>query len=224
MGTPFQPIVKTYLHVTEIQINRKTKRVHRKHYKIPDVITSEPCKKRARASTATVIGMKSKLPRVHFLAALFLRNEILGCMQKAMDREGLLRNFRREFPEMSANVSRNYINQLSKYYKNYNKGRLYTNQAMPPLYAFYWTKNGYIRHPAYQTTMVGFEFCKRLLTKNKFADPRFFTMDELRQYEEDPEWHVPALAEIQKIEAEIQKPLYDSIEFPHGYGKNYNPI
>ena len=223
MGTPFQPIIKTYLHLTEFDINPKTRKVHRKVYKLPDVITSTPVTIRSYSYNAKVFGRRSKLPRLHLLAALFLRNEILGCMQQALDREGILRNFRREFPEMSAQVSRNYFNRYSTYTHKYNTGRLYARQPMPPLYSFYWTKDGYIRHPSYQTQLIGFEFCKRHLTKNKIADPRFFTLDEMNQLDEE-EWHIPGLADIQKIEAEIKKPVYNSIEFPDGYGKNYNPI
>lgn len=224
MGTPFQPIIKTYLQLTEIRIHPKSRKVKRKQYKIPDVITSAPVTGKVRSSSATIIGQKSKLPRLHFLAALILRNEIHACVQQVVDRETLLRNFRKEFPEMSARVSRNYFARFSTHAYRYNNGRLYANQPMPPLYCFYWNKNGYMRHPNYQTQLIGFQFCKRLLTKNRFADPRFFTLDEINQVSDDDDWHVPALAEISKIEAEIKKPIYNSIEFPDGYGIYHNPV
>jgi hypothetical protein len=147
-------------------------------------------------------------------------------MQQAVDREGLLRNFRKEFPGLAARVSRNYSTKFSSYTNAYNKGRLYKNQLLPPLYAFAWNKNGYIRHPSYFNQLIGFQFCKRVLTTARFADPRFFDLSELARIREDEDqyegWHVPSEVEVSKLEAEIKKPLFNCIEFPNGYGKDYD--
>lgn len=223
MGTPFQPVIKTFLHLTDLRINPHSLRITKKDYLIPDIITSIPIKKRVRCSTASVIGARTRLPRLHFLAALFLRVEILGTVQQSMDKEAMLRSFRKEFPHVSAQVSRRYFDRMASYLSEYNKGRLYKDQRMPPLYSFNWNKSGYIRHNRLQSQLLSFQFCKRLLSKSKFADPRFFTEHERRTVEELG-WHVPLPAEVARIEAEIKKPLYDSIEFPPGYGKNYDPL
>lgn len=224
MRSPYQPIVKTYLQLTEITCHPKTRKVKRKEYEIPDTIGVEKINKRVRAMPTRLQGRGSNLPKLHYLAALLLRNEILGCIQQAMDRQGLLRCFRREFPGMTASLSNKYFSRFANYHSRYNRGALYVHQNMPPLYSFYWTKEGYIRHSTYQSQFIGFEFIKRMLTNNQFADPRFFTRMEMEQYREEEDWHVPLEAEIVRIEAEIKKPIYNSIEFPPGYEKGRHPI
>lgn len=225
MKSDMDLIVEKYLHLTEFAVSDACK-IKRTEYIIPDVITSRKSPRKVKPMAHIVRGYKTSLPRLHFMAALFLRNEILGCMQQAVDREGLLRNFRKEFPGLAARVSRNYAEKFSSYIAAYNKGRLYKNQLMPPLFAFSWTKNGYIRHPTFHLQHIGFNFIKRMLTTARFADPRFFDLSEIARIrdneEQYPDWHVPGDAEITRIESEIKKPLFNVIEFPSGYGKDYD--
>jgi hypothetical protein len=64
------------------------------------------------------------------------------------------------------------------------------------------------------------------LKKANFADPRFFTPEEIEKYRryEKLGWTVPDQSIIDKIERQIGKPLYDSIYFPSGYTKEYDPL
>jgi hypothetical protein len=224
MGTPFEPIIESYLVITEISINPNNKHVSRKEYRNPDQILSNGENLKLRKRTPVLSGKATNLAKYEYIAALLLRNEILGCLQKALDLEGLLRNYRREFSKSSAKESRNLFTKLSSLRGRYNKGCLYTRQSMPPLFSFPWNKNGYIRHRSRPSIIAGFEYCKRILLKDRFIDPRFFNEQERAQYEQDNDYHVPALAEIQRIEAELGKPLYNSIEFPSGYGKGHTTI
>jgi hypothetical protein len=220
MGTPFELITKTNVVITELTVDPKTREVTRSDFLIPDTILPVEVKFRKRSYTNAKLGRSLHLPRLHYFGALLLKNEVLACQQRAADSEGLLRAFRKEYPEIPAKQSRMYQTRFPNYRSNYNKGRLYNQQQMPPLYSFAYTKNGYIRHSRVHTELLNFEFCKRVLTQAKFADPRFFTPEEIIHYREVEGWHVPFEHEIQKLEAEIQKPLYNSIEFPPGYGKD----
>jgi hypothetical protein len=227
MGTPFEPIIESYLVITEIKINPNSKQVSRKEYRNPDQILSNGNDLKLRHRTPALSGKATNLAKYEYIAALLLRNEILGCQQKALDLEGLLRNYRREFSAGSAKESRKLFTKLSSLRGRYNQGRLYLRQTMPPLYSFPWNKDGYIRHRSRPSIIAGFEYCKRVVLKARFIDPRFFTEQERSQYAEDKDvtlYHVPALADIQRIEAELGKPLYNSIEFPSGYGKGHTTI
>lgn len=229
-GTPFQPIIESYLQINELIISKKGK-VQQRNYTIPDQILSNS-EKPTRLSGAARLGTTKKLPILHWYAALLLRNEISGCSHEALDKEGLLRNLRAEYPTLTAKASRRYVSDFGKFRSKYNNGQLFNGQTVPPLYCWFWNASSYIVHPKAKKTLLSFQFCRRYLESVKFADPRFFSSMELetmrqQQFDHDPEitnWHVPALAETQQIESQLQKPLYDAIEWPSGYSKNYNPI
>lgn len=219
----FQPFVTNYITIEQITVF-PSRNVKRSNYRYPDTILSQHPRFVIRSRGAAIQGKATNLPKLHYLGALLLRNEVLGCIQQAMDTESLLRNFRREFPKSSARQSRKYFDRISTYRSNYNKGKLYRTQNLPPLYSFPWNSSGYIRHPSKPSILIGFEFCKRRLIKEKFIDPRFFNEQEREEYRKDETFHVPLLIEIQRIEAEIKKPIYNSIEFPSGYGKGYTTV
>lgn len=233
--SPFDPITKVYLDIEELKLNPVTNKLHRTFHHIPDQIISVKPSTRVRQSGSPLkLGRSVRLPKSHYLAALILRNEILSCLGKATDREGLLRNMRHEYrhTNWSANASRKYLERFSSIRSDYNHGQLFKNQPMPPLYCFWWNPNGYIRHPRYRSQYLSFKYCKRELQKARFADPRFFTPKELNVIihslnDDDPRyknWTVPAWSDIERIEAEIKRPLYDSIKFPSGYDKSHDPI
>jgi hypothetical protein len=224
------PILETYLNINEVRLNPNNNYLTHRSYRIPNQLTAARHKGRV-VKPAKVKGTKTNLPKTHFFAALLLRNEILGCLNQATDKHFLIRNMRKEYPTWKKTAAESYVNNFSDKRKAYNTGTLYASQQVPPLYCFYWNENGYIRHPKLKTQLLSFQYCKRHLTQEKFADPRFFTSTEisilLSKYLNnaiDPDWHIPLSGEISAIEAQIKKPIYDSIEFPSGYGKDFNPM
>tara|TARA_E500000305_G_C3937906_1_gene196020 strand:- start:10 stop:771 length:762 start_codon:yes stop_codon:yes gene_type:complete len=228
-GTPFTPIVETYLNINEVRLNPSNNYVTYRNYRIPNQLTAARHEGRV-VKPAKVKGTKTNLPKTHFFAALLLRNEILGCQSLATDKHFLIRNMRKEYPTWKNSAAQAYVNNFSDKRKGYNTGTLYSSQQMPPLYCFYWNQDGYIRHPKLKTQLLSFQYCKRHLTQEKFADPRFFTPTEISLLlsdhlnVRDNDWHIPLSGEISAIEAQIKKPIYDSIQFPSGYGKDFNPM
>jgi len=231
MGIPFNSITETYLEINEVRLNPKNNYVTYSQHRITDQLVSTR-HKGAVAKKVKADGIKTKLPKTHFFGALLLRNEILGCVAQASDKYFLLRNMRKEYPDWSKSASDVYLKNFSDKRNSYITGNLYASQVLPPLYCWYWNNKGYIRHPTLTSQLISFQYCKRQLKQEQFADPRFFTVEELnelrtKQSDNDRDyinWHVPSIVEIQTIEAEIKKPIYDSIQFPSGYGKEYNPI
>ena len=228
-------IEKVYLNIEELKLNPKTNKLQRTFHHIPDkVVSVKPTTRVKQLGSNVKLGRSAKLPKSHYLAALLLRNEILGCLSQATDREGILRNMRHEYRDTNwtSSASRKYMERFSCIRSDFNNGRLHRNQNIPTLFCFWWDHQSYIHHPRFKTQYLSFQYCKRELRKALFADPRFFTRSEISviidwQANDDPQgkdWHVPALSDIEKIEAEIQKPLYNSIEFPSGYDKDHNPI
>ena len=228
-GASFDPVLKTYLNINEIRLNPNNNYITFKSYKIPNLHTSERHKGKV-VKSSKIKGRKTNLPKSHFFAALLLRNEILGCTGSATDKHFLIRNMRKEYPDWKKSAAEKYVSKFYEKRKAYNNGTLYSSQSMPPLYCFFWNEHGYIRHPTLRTQLLSFKYCKRHLTQEQFADPRFFTPQEITELQnrqlksESVDWHVPTASEISSIEAQIKKPIYDSIEFPSGYGKNYDPI
>lgn len=230
-GVPFTAVTETYLNVTEVRLNPNNNYVTFSENKVPDQFVSTRFKGTVAKKTK-LKGSSTNLPKTHYLGALLLRNEILGCIAQATDKHFLIRNMRKEYPKWKMSAANTYLHSFSDKRKAYNTGTLYAKQSIPPLYCFYWNKEGYIHHPRLRSQLLSFQYCKRQLTQEQFADPRFFTPMELaniidqqlKEHTDYINWHVPVPSEIQAIEAEIKKPIYDSIQFPSGFGKEHNPI
>lgn len=218
-------VITDYLLLDEIKLN-DDKTIHRRNYKIPhtmEAIKVKPLTRKLKAGHAK--SRTKNITKARFLASLFLHNEISACNQKVIDREGMLRSMRREFPAWPARQSRNYFNRWSTHRHLYNQGRMHDSQPLPLLYAWAWTVDGYIRHSKTLKQYLSYEYCRRHLLKAKFIDPRFFTKEEITEIREKEEkndesqWNIPSLKEIELLEKQVGKPLYNSIQFPPGYEK-----
>jgi hypothetical protein len=138
----------------------------------------------------------------------------------------MLRSLRKEFPELDYKKAKYLYTKFSTYRKDYLAGTIIPGQPRPALYAWYYSAQGFIHHPVKRTLLLSFDFCLRLLKVDKFMDPRFFTLEKITEAHKAVEdgsdkydnWHLPLIADITAIEKEIQKPLYDSITFPPGFG------
>lgn len=172
------------------------------------------------------LGRTSQLPKRHYIESLFIRNEILACKQMAMSRVGLTREYRKEFQGETKNHYARFGDLVRRYRSEYNTLKLYTDQPPLILFSFNYNPRGLITHTSRYTALLSFQYCKRLLKKANFADPRFFTKEEIDKYRryEKLGWTVPDQTIIDKIERQIGKPLYDSIYFPSGYTKEHDPI
>ena len=172
------------------------------------------------------LGKTTQLPKRQYFESLFLRNEILACKQMALGRIALIREYRKEFPGETQSHYARFGDNLRKYRSYYNARKLYVNQSPLVLYSFSYNPKGYITHTTKHTYLLSFQYCRRVLKQANFADPRFFTPEEIAKYRryEKLGWTVPDESIITKIEKQIGKPLYDSILFPSGYTKEYDPI
>lgn len=224
------PIKNSYLRIDQIKINDQ-REVVRRCFRIPDGITSVITDGKMQPRLKTQVKSRSlKITKIQMFGALLLKNELLGCVQTPLDREGLLRSMRREFPKWSSVQSRNFFNKFSDKRNLYNQGKLHRYQTMPPLYAWVWGPAGYIVHHRYQKQFLSFDYCKRHLVQCKIADPRFFDPSERDTIARKmlngnaTDWHLPPEAEVIAIENEIGKSLFNSLKFPPGYEKGKNPI
>lgn len=172
------------------------------------------------------LGKATQLPKRQFFESLFLRNEILACKQMAMTRIGITREYRREFPQETKQHYNRFSDLLRKYKNEYNTRKLYVNQPPLILWAFNYSTHGYITHTSKYNYLLSFKYCRRLLMGANFADPRFFTEAEIDKYRKYSKlgWATPDKSAVNRIERQIGKPLYNSIQFPDGYTKEYDPI
>lgn len=214
--------------VEDFRYNPETLKVTRRYYEIPDEyeptqITSGVAR---QIRDPKKIGKRTKLPRTHYIATLIYQNEIQACMGKASDRHGMLRALRKEYPNWETRKAVQYWTKFFSLRKKFNEGTLYPLQPMPALFCFYYTPQGFIQHPT-KKSLLTFDHCKRILSTEKFMDPRFFSATlmqtslenrEKEKVDKYADWHIPPLAEIARIEATIGKPLFNSITFPDGFG------
>lgn len=216
--------------VEDIRFCPASGKLYRQLYEMPDKY--EPMKVVEKVSRRPkrpdLIGRTTGLSRLEYLGILFLQNEIGACMGQPAEQNVIFRRLRKEFPLWDGDKALKFFREFSKYRNNYNRGTLYAGQHAPVLYSFYYNERGYICHKLRRKDMLSFPYCRGELSSRKFADPRFFSPEELselrqRQLKGNSTallWNVPTEAEIRAIEAKIEKPLYDSVTFADGYGIN----
>ena len=184
----------------------------------------------ARLRTAHV-GKTTNLPMRHFFGVLLLRNEIQAVQGKPLNREQLRRELYKEYPTLIKECG-NFFKKFSDYRRAYILGTLHANQQPPLLYPLFYV-DGYVRHQTYRSQFVGFEFVRRLLIAEKFADPRFFKPEELNRFRfeaaaDKPSpydtWTIPSEIAVSRLEAELNKKLFNSLDFPPGYERGRHPI
>jgi hypothetical protein len=220
----------TFCKVEDIQFMPASGKLVRQFYDIPDKY--EPIKiiehKIRQNRRPDNIGKTSNMTRLQYFEMLLMKNEINACNAKAVTQDIIFRYLRKEFPSWAATAADSFFTKIAKFRHAYNTGELYLHQRTPILFSFYYNDDGYICHKIRRKDMLSFPFCRGELTVRKFADPRFFTPEEIAALrkkvdagvESAMKWIIPVESEIRLLEKELGKPLYDAVTFADGYGKN----
>lgn len=173
-----------------------------------------------------LLGKTSNMNKKQYLYVLFLRNEMDSMLGKAVHTRKIHLRLKKEFPLWPKKPAESYYNTIAHFRKLYNEGRLFVDQPTPALYSWKYNTSGYACHGIRDKDMLTYPWCKSQVKALKFADPRFFTEDEMKDFYErkvqgDPkmeQWLIPPLGDLHKIQKQIGKPLYQSMVFPDGYG------
>lgn len=220
----------TFCEVEDIRYCPASGKLYRQAYEIPDKF--EPLKivekREHKFKRPDLVGKTSGMSRLQYLAVLLLKNEINACNGQAVVQDTIYRRLRKEFPLWDKKASLNFLREFSKYRNKYNQGTLHAEQPTPLLFSFHYNENGYICHKIRKKDMLSFPFIRGELQARKFADPRFFTPEEMQTFRDRAEanpdkyahWVIPLAAEVRFLEKELGKPLYNSVTFADGYGEN----
>lgn len=214
-----------------VATNHYRKIVLNTYFELPLHVVITPREKIVRKVTYSkneFLGDGYSLPMAHYLAVLLTQNEIQGMTGKPSDKHGIRRKFQKEYRKLPYKKIQRFFITFATKRRLYNKAELYSHQPKPLLYVWTYSPKGYIIHPIYRSQMLTFDHCVGILRNDKFMDPRFFTKDEILRAMTSLEsgkktflgWNIPSIAEIEKVEKKIGKPLFNSITFPSGYGHN----
>jgi hypothetical protein len=222
----------TFCQIEDLQYSPGSGKITRAMYAIPDSYEVVETHTRLKNSLKRLdlIGRSTRLTKTQFLSILFLRNEINACTGKPVSQDIIFRQLRKEFPQWELKQAKSFFRDISKYRKRYNERKLYSGQPSPILYSFYYNDNGYICHHLRRKDMMTFDLCRSIVELNKFADPRFFTKKELSEMRQKllkaekenipssfTTWTIPNEIEVETVEANIKKPLFNSITFADGF-------
>jgi hypothetical protein len=220
----------TFCKIEDIQFSPASGQLTRQFFDIPDKY--EPIKvierKIRQNRRPDNIGKTSNMTRLQYFEMLLMKNEINACNAKAVTQDIIFRYLRKEFPSWAASAADSFFTKIAKYRHAYNNGELYLHQPTPLLFSFYYNDDGYICHKIRRKDMLSFPFCRGELTVRRFADPRFFTPEEIEELRIKlmkgsayaKEWTIPVASEIRLLEKELGKPLFNSVTFADGYGIN----
>jgi len=171
-------------------------------------------------------GVRHKLTFTQYLELLFSRNEIEAMKGSPLTNPQLEANIQEEFPQIVRSRRNDSKKTIGSYRTDYNKGRLFANQATPILVGFRYDDQGFVVQSAYANRYMTHAECVEKCIEFQIADPRFFSKPDIitlgRARIEKPDefgnWVIPSHEEVKKLETTIGKPLYNSMRFPTGYG------
>lgn len=220
----------SFCKIEDIQFSPASGKLDRQFYDIPDKyepmrIVEHKIRQNRRPDN---IGKTSNMTRLQYFEMLLMKNEINACNAKAVTQDIIFRYLRKEFPSWAPTAADTFFSKISKYRHAYNSGELYLHQPTPLLFSFYYNDDGYICHKIRRKDMLSFPFCRGELNVRRFADPRFFTLEEITLLRTKldngvasaKEWTIPLASEIRLLEEKLGKPLFNSITFADGYGIN----
>lgn len=115
---------------------------------------------------------------------------------------------------------------VGMYRTKYNKQELFLDQPDVCLMSIRYNEEGFpLKH---SSSFADWSDVRKRCIELKIADPRFFTdeeLDKLRNAKISGDsrvdgWRIPSVQEIKRLEAKIGKPIFDSIAFPRGWGRD----
>lgn len=221
----------TFGDIEDINFQPASSTLIRQVFEIPDLY--EPVKIVANAvlkghqyKRPDLLGKTSNMNKKQYLYVLFLRNEIDSMLGKAVNTRKIHLRLCKEFPLWPRSAAESYYNTIAHFRKLYNQSKLFAGQPTPALYSWKYNNGGYACHVYREKDMLTFPWCRSQMKASKFADPRFFTEDEMKDFYQRKvqgdsamdSWILPPLNDLHKIQKQIGKPLYNSMVFPDGYG------